>query len=176
MVQSTIIATLDGNYRPHDYIRQAIEEMKDYCLPYRQVRIANPDTGIIVALILYIIAREPTVNHTKLECYIILLNRMIKDATGTELFTWKLNSRGLIGNFNKFFKHMKGRELIQPNGRSNLVIRNSASVRSILPRLETIILRNLIPYLSKLLTKYENYTAKAMLEEIQRQNNGTDAY
>ena len=101
---------------------------------------------------------------------------MIKDATGTELFTWKLNSRGLIGNFNKFFKHMKGRELIQPNGRSNFDIRNSASVRSILPRLETIILRNLIPYLSKLLTKYENYTAKAMLEEIQRQNNGTDAY
>ena len=164
MAKSVINTPLGGGYKPHDYLTQVIEEMKDYCLPYGQVKIVNPDTGVIVALILYIIAKEPTVNHTKLECYIILLNYMIKDATGIELFTWTLNSRGRIGNFKKFFDYMEGRGLIQPKGRFNFLIRNSASIRSILPKLE-IIFRNLLPYLSKLLNKYEDYTAGAMLRE-----------
>ena len=99
MAKSVINTPLGGGYKPHDYLTQVIEEMKDYCLPYGQVKIANPDTGVIVALILYIIAKEPTVNHTKLECYIILLNYMIKDATGIELFTWTLNSNGRQGTY-----------------------------------------------------------------------------
>ncbi len=90
---------------------------------------------------------------------------MIKNATGTELFTWKLNNRGRIGNFSRFFDYMEGKGLITPKGRSNFAIIDGANTRSILPRLETI-LRNFLPYLSKLLTKYENYTAKAMLKNI----------
>lgn len=163
MAQSAVIATLDGNYRPHDYIRQAIEEMKDYCLPYGQVRIATPDTGVIVALILYIIAREPTVNRTKLECYIILLNHMIKDTTGSELFTWTLNRSGRISNFSRFFNYMEGKGLIQPNGRSNFAI--LGYTKNTQSRLETI-LRNLLPCLSILLNKYKESTATTMLKDI----------
>ena len=174
MAKPAISAPFDDSYEPHNYLNGAIRIMNNYCLPYGQVRIANPETGVIVALILYIIAKEPTVNRTKLECYIILLNRMIKNATGSELFTWTLNSRGRIGNFSKFFEYMEGKGLIRPKGRSNFVIRNSSNARSILPQLE-MILRNLLPYLSELLTKYENSTAGAMLEKIQRQNDRTDA-
>ena len=163
MAQTAISAPFDGSYKPHDYLNGAIEKMKDYCLPYGQVRIANPETGAIVALILYIIAKEPTVNHTKLECYIISLNRMIKDATGVELFTWTLNRRRRIGNFSRFFGYMEGREFIAPNGRSHFVILKGAS--NILPRLTTMF-RNLMPYLSRLLNKYEDDTATAMLKKI----------
>ncbi|MBQ7674301.1 MAG: hypothetical protein IJT36_07300 [Alphaproteobacteria bacterium] len=137
--------------------------MKDYRLPYGQVKIANPETGVIVALIFYIIAKEPTVNHTKLECYVILLNRMINNATGTDLFTWKLNSRCRIGNFNKFFDYMVSKGLIQPKGRSRFVILKGA--RDILPQLTTI-LRNLLPYLSRLLNEYGDDTATSMLKKI----------
>ena len=165
MAQSSVSVPFNGKYNPHKYIRNAVEQMKDYCLPYGQVKIANPDTGVITALILYFIAKEPTVNHTKLECYIILLNYIIKDATGIELFIWTLNSRGRIGNFKKFFDYMEGKGLIQPKGRFNFVIRNNANVRSILPQLETIF-RNLLPYLSKLLNEYGNSTAGEMLNKI----------
>lgn len=163
MPHLVVSAPSDSGYRSHDYIRGAVEKMKAQRLPYGQVRIANPDTGVIVALILYIIAKEPTVNHTKLECYIILLNRMVKDATDTELFTWQLNRGGRIGNFRHFFDYMEGKELIQPNGRSRFVILKGAS--NILPQLTTI-LRNLLPCLHRLLNRYGDYTAAAMLEEI----------
>ncbi len=175
MAQSTVSSLFDGSYKPHDYLNGVIEAINDYCLPYGQVKIANPETGVIIALILYIIAKEPTVNHKKLECYIILLNHMIKDATDSELFTWTLNRRTRIGNFNKFFECMEGKGLIRPKGRYNFVIRNSSSVRSILPQLE-MILRNLLPYLSELLIKYENSTAEAMLKDIQKQDNDTNSY
>ena len=153
----------DGKYQPHSYLKKAIEEIKGYCLPYGQVKMANPETGVIIALILYIIAKEPTVNHTKLECYIILLNRIVKEATGTELFKWRLNSRRRIGNFRKFFDYMTDRNFIKLKGRSNFVILDGA--RSILPKL-SLILRNLLPYLSKLLNKYEGSTAGEMLKKI----------
>ena len=163
MAKSAISTPLGGGYKPHDYLTQVTEETKDYYLPYGQVKIANPDTGVIVALILYIIAKEPTVNHTKLECYIILLNYMIKDATGIELFTWQLNNRRRIGNFRKFLDYMTSHGLIKLKGRSNLAILSGA--RNLLSKLP-LILSNLLPYLSQLLTKYENYTAGAMLIEI----------
>lgn len=163
MAKPVLSTSFDDNYRPHGYIKGAIGVTDNYCLPYGQVRIANPETGVIVALILYIIAKEPTVNHTKLECYIILLNRMVKDATDTELFTWHLNRGGRIGNFRHFFDYVEGKELIQQNGRSRFVILKGAS--NILPQL-TMILRNLLPYLNRLLNRYGDYTAAAMLEEI----------
>ena len=63
MAKPAISSPFYGNYEPHDYLKQTIETMKDYCLPYGQVRIANPETGVIVALILYIIAKDrKTVN------------------------------------------------------------------------------------------------------------------
>ena len=167
MAKPAISSPFYGNYEPHDYLKQTIETMKDYCLPYGQVRIANPETGVIVALILYIIAKEPTVNRTKLECYIILLKHIVRNATGSELFKWTLNRRGRISNFSRFFDYMEGMEIIKPKGRSNFVIRNNANVKNILPRLN-LILRNLLPYLINLLNKYEDSTAGEMLKEIQK--------
>ncbi len=65
MAKPAISAPFDDNYEPHNYLNGVIRTMNDYCLPYGQVRIANPETGVIVALILYIVAKEPTVNRTK---------------------------------------------------------------------------------------------------------------
>ena len=159
----SVVTLFDVKYAPHKYLSKAITQIANYCLPYGQVRIVNPETGIIIALILYIIAKEPTVNHTKLECYIILLNKMVNNSTGQELFTWQLNNRRRIGNFRKFLDYMTSHGLIKLKGRSNLAILSGA--RNLLLKLP-LILSNLLPYLSQLLTKYENYTAGAMLIEI----------
>ena len=54
---------------------RAQKMLKDYCLHYGQVRdIQQADTGVIIGLIVYFIAREPKINRTKLEAYILLLN------------------------------------------------------------------------------------------------------
>ncbi|MBQ6971560.1 MAG: hypothetical protein IJP86_04310 [Synergistaceae bacterium] len=153
----------DGEYQPHNYIRRAIDEMKDYCLPYGQVKIANPETGAIVALILYMIAKDKNMGRTKLECYTILLNRMIKADTGRELFTWNLNRKGLVAGFKKIFDHMVACELMLNNGRSQFYILGGAT--KIIPRL-SIMLDRLLSYLNKLLEDYKGCTAREMLEKI----------
>ena len=153
----------DGKYQPHNYLKRAVDEMKAYRLPYGQINIANPETGAIVALILYMIAMDKTIGRTKLECYTILLNRTIKVDTSRELFTWDLNKKGLISGFKKIFDHMIGQGLILRNGRSQFYILGGA--KKIIPRLP-VMLDRLLPYLNRLLEDYKGCTAREILEKI----------
>ena len=155
----------DGNYKPHDYLKRAVDEMKAYCLPYGHVDIANPETGAIVAIILYMIAKEPAVGRTKLECYTIFLNRIIKGATGHELFTWGLNKKGRIGYFKKIFDYMIENGLILANGSYQFYIMDGTGTKKIIPRL-SVMLDKVLPYLNKLLEDYKNITAKEMLKKV----------
>ena len=86
--------------------------MKDYCLSPDVTRIYIPDTGVIVALILYFIARDYSVCMTKLNGYIVLLDRVIKDNTGEHLFHLDLDGKGLIRNFKYFIEYMINKKLI----------------------------------------------------------------
>ena len=158
----TISILNDDKYQPHPYLNKAIDEMKDYCLPYGQVKIANPETGAIVALILYMIAKDKTVGRTKLECYTILLNRMIKADTGKKLFTLSLNKRGRINSFKKIFDYMLEHELILSNGRSQFYVLSGA--KKIISRLP-VMLDRLLSYLDKLLDDYKSCTAAETLRK-----------
>ncbi len=161
MSQANVLL-FDGEYTPHDYLKKAIIEMKDYCLPYGQVKIANQETGAIVAIILYVLAKEPKAVRTKLECYIILLNKLIREETCNDLFTWKLNNKGRVSSFSKFWDYMLMSGLLLSNGRSRFYVLGGAG--KIIARLP-IMLDRLLPYLNKILVNYEDYTAGEILEK-----------
>ena len=153
----------DDNYEPHNYLKRAIFAMSAYRVSDEQVEIANSETGAIAAIMLYIINAEPKVSRTKLECYSLLLNKLVKEATGKELFTWTLNKYGRISNFKRIFEHMLERGLLSENGSARFFIpRVGWNIVQGLP----IILDDLLPYLDKLLARYDDYTAGEMLKEI----------
>ena len=156
------LPSIDDNYEPHNYLKRAIFAMSAYRVSDEQVNIANPETGAIAAIILYIINAEPKVSRTKLECYLILLDRMVKETTGKELFTWTLNKYGRINNFKRIFDNMLERGLLSKNGSARFFIpRVGWNIVQGLP----VILDDLLPYLDKLLARYDDYTAGEMLKE-----------
>lgn len=157
------LPSIDDNYKPHNYLKRAIFAMSAYRVSDEQVNIANPETGAIAAIMLYIINAEPKVSRTKLECYLILLDRLVKEATGKKLFTWTLNKYKRISNFKCIFDNMLERGLLSENG----------SARFFIPRVGWnivqglhIMLDDMLPYLDKLLARYDDYTAGEMLKEI----------
>lgn len=155
--------SIDDNYKPHNYLKRAIFAMTAYRVSDEQVEIANSETGAIAAIMLYIINAEPKVSRTKLECYLILLNKLIKEATGKELFSWTLNKYRRISNFKFVFKHMIECGLLSENGSARFFV--SSKAWNIVQGLH-IMLDDLLPYLDKLLARYDDYTAGEMLKEI----------
>jgi len=157
------VYSTDDNYEPHDYLKRAIFAMSAYCVSDEQVNIANSETGAIAAIMLYIINAEPKVSRTKLECYLILLDRLVKEDTGKELFTWTLNKYRRISNFKFVFKHMIECGILSENGSARFFVSSKAwKIIQGLP----IMLDDILPYLDKLLARYDDYTAGEMLKEI----------
>ncbi len=94
-------------------LNRARKYLSKYCLHYGEVRnVMHQDTGVVIGLIVYFIANEPTINRTKLEAYILLLNTICALAYGKTFFSCSLNTNGRIGNFKKFIDDMKVQELI----------------------------------------------------------------
>ena len=155
----------DEKYTPHNLIKRAVVSMNDYRLPEGQVGMASPETGVVVAVILYILYNEPKAVRTKLECYIILLDRMVKEATGEGLFTLELNSKGRISNFKRIFDFMLKKGLLSPSGTARFFMTELAV--EIIKRLG-IVLGKLVPYVEKLLVNYDYLTAGEMLTEISK--------
>lgn len=151
-------------HKPHDYLRKAIDDMKDYRLPYGKASIANPETGAIMTIILYFIAKEPKATRTKLECYVILLDKLVKEKTGQGLFHWRRNRKGLVSGFWRIFEHMTDKELVSKNGYSRFfILTETATIIQRLP----LMLQELVPYMEHLLMSYDYYTAEEMQTLIQ---------
>lgn len=117
---STVVSASDGwngkNKLPSQaLIGMARRHMKDYRLPDGYVDMPAPDTGVIVLIILYIMDKEPNICRTKLEYYILLLERLCFDQKGVTLFNWHLKN-GRIQNFKTFTDFMTLRNLIFPRG------------------------------------------------------------
>lgn len=161
-------SSFDGSsYVPHSYLNRAVNSMKDYCLPDGASSIASPETGAIVAIILYMRAEEPRISRTKLECYIILLDSLVKAKTGNPLFSWKPAQQRRRSAFRKIFAFMEERGLVLPDGYSRFYVRREAE--KILPNLD-LMLSDLLPYLSSILHGYKDYTATKMLELLKKLN------
>ncbi len=115
MTQTTITTnqeTRRKDSRLNNFLTVARQCMSNYCLSPDLTRIYIPDTGVIVALILYFIARDHSICMTKLNGYIVLLDMKIHADTGEHLFQLDLDSTGLIRDFRMFIEHMIDKNLI----------------------------------------------------------------
>ena len=100
-------------YTPNSLIVPVIEQTrKDYQLPPGTVDMPIEETAVISAVILYFIQGEPQIGITKLESYIILLDKMCFDRTGRRLFSYRLTYGPFgyyIQNFRAFLDFLQGR-------------------------------------------------------------------
>ncbi len=103
-------------YRPNRLIASVIEETgKEYQLPSGAVDMPVQETGAIVAIILYLIKAEPKIGITKLEYYIILLDKMCFQETGQRLFNYRLTYGPygyFIQNFRAFLDFLEDKGVI----------------------------------------------------------------
>ena len=113
--------------KPHDLISSASALTGGYMYRHnKEMDIALTDTGVIVAMILYFLTEEPNASMTKLECYLLLLNKKYLDASGEHLFLWKLSKSGRIRNFKKMIEHMVSLKVISHGGGSLLIVERGA--------------------------------------------------
>ena len=77
----------------------------------REVGMIPADTGVIILIILYFIEHEPNINRSKLEYYLLLLDRKCFEQQGVLLFLWYLEY-GRVQNFKKFIDFMISKNLI----------------------------------------------------------------
>ena len=149
-----------------DLLMPARMAMRNYVPPRGLISdIESSDVSVIIAIILYFIAREPTIGLTKLECYLILLDRKSCKETGRNLFNWRLNKRGRIGSFRKIIEFMIGKNFIFRKGAYQFYILTNAS--DILKVLQNI-LSNIKEWLELILSIWGNKTAQETLRDIQK--------
>lgn len=116
-----------NNTKPHNLISVIAAKLGGYMYHHdKAMDIALTDTGVIVAMILYFLTEEPTACMTKLECYLLLLNKKYLDTSGEHLFIWRLSKSGRIRNFKKMIEHMKCMKLISNGGGSRLIVESGA--------------------------------------------------
>ena len=146
-----------NNINPRKLLEPALVAMKDYCmLNYRDVSIDYDDTGAIVAIIIYFIAREPSIGMTKLECYLICLDRLSKVETGNHLFNWRLTKSGNIRNFKKLIEFMIDKQLISRRGNYQFNLLNSVLKIKKFP----LMLEGIQHWMNVILNKFYYVTAK----------------
>ena len=134
-------------------------------------RITHPDidtedTGAIVAIIMYFIAKEPSICVTKLECYLILLDRICIYKKKYHLFSWRLNEKGRIRDFKSFINSMKEQKLIYLRENSKyyfeFVKDNADSIIDKFPSM----LSHVISWLDNILDVCKSMNSKEMLSMI----------
>ena len=103
-------------YKPNEIIASIIEETREeYQLPPGAVEMPREETAAIVAAILYFINEEPKIGITKLEYYIILLDKMCFDDTGKRLFSYRLTYGPFgyyIQNFRAFLDFIEDKKIL----------------------------------------------------------------
>mgnify|MGYP007069909796 CR=1 FL=1 len=116
-------SSVSGDSNPRNLIAPAMQSMKAYNVSVDGVSIDATDIGVIIAIILYFIAKEPSICMTKLECYLIFLDKEAQDNTGNHLFHWSLTKSCRIKNFTKVIDFMVNKQLIARsyNRRFNLL-------------------------------------------------------
>lgn len=103
-------------YKPNELIAPIIKETREeYQLPPGAVEMPIEETAAIVATILYFIKEEPKIGITKLEAYIILLDKMCFDETGKRLFSYRLTYGPFgyyIQNFRAFLDFIESKKIL----------------------------------------------------------------
>ena len=145
-----------NQYLSKNILGMARKFMKSYCLPDNKVNMDNADTGVIVALILYFIAKKSNANRIKLECYTVLLDAICFMHTGKRLFDFVLNDNCKISNFKNFFQFMIDKNLLLENGNTKFYILNGEAPNIFKYISSNGIFISIESWLNDILNKYNN--------------------
>ena len=103
-------------YKGNDILLPLIERTREeYQLPPGYVEMPREETAVISAVILYFIQEEPKIGITKLESYIILLDKLCLDEKGRRLFSYKLTYGPFgyyIQNFRVFLDYLQEKGIL----------------------------------------------------------------
>ena len=83
--------------KSNSIIGRASQHMEQYRFSEeeaREVGMIPADTGVIILIILYFIEHEPNINRSKLEYYLLLLDRKCFEQQGVLLFCGIWNTAG----------------------------------------------------------------------------------
>lgn len=149
------------NYKSNNLIGMASNHMKDYRFSDEQLDIQPEDVGVIILIALYFIANDNAVSRTKLEAYILMLDRMCFEKRGVLLFRWKLHG-GRIRNFKEITDYMLRRGLIRIKGRSYFELDTLGKELGN----SFAMLSNIKPYLDEILRKYKDETGDKTLSAV----------
>lgn len=142
---------------PNNLIGMAIRDMKDFRFSKSEaieVGMFPEDTGVIVLIILYFIDREERICRSKLEYYLLLLDKICFEKRGVLLFRWYLRN-GRIKNFRNFTEFMINKNLIFCNGNAYFQLTETGKdMGKFFAELS-----NIKPWLDEILKKWKNKTA-----------------
>ena len=144
-----------GRINPRDLLEMARALMSNYRLPHGASSIDSEDTGAMVAIIIYFIARDSKISMSKIEYYFIILDCEIYKQFGSHLFHWTLRNSYQIRDFRKVIDFMIFQGLILRKGKS---IRISTSSEEIIKNLRKM-LQGILPVLEKIISEYRSNTA-----------------
>ncbi len=103
-------------YEPNEILTPVIAKTREeYQLPPGAVEMPIEETAVISAVILYFIQEEPKIGITKLESYIILLDKLCFDEKGRRLFSYKLTYGPFgyyIQNFRAFLDYLQEKGIL----------------------------------------------------------------
>ena len=143
--------------KSNELIETASKSMEEYQFPENGangVGIIVSDTGVIILIILYFIEHEPNICRSKLEYYLLLLDRKCFEANGTLLFHWSLKN-GRIKKFKSFIKFMEWKELICLKGEYSFKLTDKGKAL----RVHYAKLINIAHWVEEILCELEHKTA-----------------
>ena len=148
--------------RLNHFLNLSREAMRGYCLPNSVGDIPDYDTGVIIVIIIYFIAKEYKISKTKLNGYIVLLDMKAQEETGEHLFNLSTNSSGLIRDFNLIIEHMINLKLIGPRaGHSFNLMNNILNIKNF-----PAMLSDIRAWLDEIVNDYIYMTAKQLVDLI----------
>lgn len=104
------------SYSPNEILIPVIEKTRrEYQLPPGAIEMPIEETAVISAVLLYFIQEEPKIGITKLESYIIMLDKLCLDEKGRRLFSYKLTYGPFgyyIQNFRVFLDYLQEKGIL----------------------------------------------------------------
>ena len=147
-------------YLSKNLVGVAVDSMKDYRMSEddsKKMQVSSVDTGLIVLLLLYFIKAEPSITRTKLEYYILLLDRKCFEERKIILFNWCLKG-GRIKNFKKLIDFMIEKELISLKTNRSFFILEKGNELSV----KYSMLANITGWMNEILNDWGDNTASSM--------------
>ena len=148
-------------YKSNNLIGMASKHMENYRFSDERLDIPPEDVGVIILIALYFIENDKAVSRTRLEAYILMLDKKCFKERGVILFGWTLKG-GRIRNFKAITDYMLKRGLIRIKGRSYFELDTSGKALGS----SYAMLSNIKYWLDEILREYKDKTGSDTLSAV----------